>query len=391
MINHGVSPQRLRALICVSALAAAVVTAFATPGTAQAQQATGEPIKIGAILAITGPGAGLGGPTRNGILLAEKAVNASGGVRGRPIRVIIEDDASNPDNARTKANALVHNEKVVGLLGPSQIAQALSTGAITDPLKLPQIVPAGLSVPVERERKCIYHVLPSQELNARALMEYAATALKAKRVGVLHDSGYGNAVMGALKAISSSYPGVEFVTIEKFEIGATDVTTQAAKVRAANPDAVMVIATSGVPFRAVKQVRLEAPVIAAIGSSSYSYVKAMGEGADNVVIPEFLVGEDPLPHQKAFVDMYRQEYKETPKNFEAAGWDMVQFMVAALRAVGPEAKPAEVCEWLRRPHSGILADYDFREPDLTGMKLPSYVYSKLVKGEYTRLPFRVAK
>ena len=72
MIKHGVSPQRFRALICVSALTAAVVTTFATPGTAQAQQATGEPIKIGAILAITGPGAGLGGPTRNGILLAEK-------------------------------------------------------------------------------------------------------------------------------------------------------------------------------------------------------------------------------------------------------------------------------------------------------------------------------
>ena len=126
MIKKGVNPQSLRALMCVSAFAAAVVTAFATPGTAHAQQATGEPIKIGAILAITGPGAGLGGPTRNGILLAEKAVNASGGVRGRPIRVIIEDDASNPDNARTKANALVHNEKVVGLLGPSQIAQALS-------------------------------------------------------------------------------------------------------------------------------------------------------------------------------------------------------------------------------------------------------------------------
>ena len=119
--------------------------------------------------------------------------------------------------------------------------------------------------------------------------------MKVKRVGVLHDSGYGNVVMNALKSISASYPGIEFVAIEKFEIGATDVTTQAAKVRAANPETVMVIATSGTPFRAVKQVRLEVPVIAAIGSSSYEYVKAMGEGADNVVIPEFLVGEDPLP------------------------------------------------------------------------------------------------
>ena len=71
------------------------------PGIASAQPASGEPIKIGAVLAITGPGAGLGGPTRSGILLAEKAVNAAGGVRGRPIKVIIEDDASNPDNART--------------------------------------------------------------------------------------------------------------------------------------------------------------------------------------------------------------------------------------------------------------------------------------------------
>lgn len=361
------------------------------PAVAGAQQATGEPIKIGAVLALTGPGAGLGIPTRNGVLLAEKEINASGGVRGRPIRVIIEDDASNPDNARTKANALVHNEKVVGLLGPSQVAQIVAAGAVTDPLKLPHIVPAGLSVPVERERRCIYHLLPSQELNARALMEYAANGIKAKRVGVLHDSGYGNVVMNALKSIAGSYPGVEFVAIEKFEIGATDVTTQAAKVRAANPEAVMVVATSGTPFRAVKQVRLDVPVIAAIGSSSYEYVKAMGEGADNVVIPEFLVGEDPLPRQKAFVDAYKKEYNHLPKNFEAAGWDMVQFMVQALRAVGPDAKPADICEWLRRPHQGVLADYDFREPDLTGMKLPSFVYSKLVKGQYTRLPFQVAQ
>src|SRR5688500_1621476 len=89
-----------------------------SPAAAQAQPASGEPIKIGAVLSVTGPAAGLGIPTRNGILLAEKAVNAAGGVRGRPIRIILEDDASNPDNARTKTTALVHNEKVAALLGP---------------------------------------------------------------------------------------------------------------------------------------------------------------------------------------------------------------------------------------------------------------------------------
>ena len=71
--------------------------------------------------------------------------------------------------------------------------------------------------------------------------------------------------------------------------------------------------------------------------------------------------------------------------------DLCAKAMPPLRAVGPDAKPAELCEWLRRPHKGVLADYDFREPDLTGMKLTSFIYSKLVKGQYTRLPFRVEK
>jgi len=166
------------------------------------------------------------------------------------------------------------------------------------------------------------------------------------------------------------------------------VTTQAAKIRASNPDAVMVISSSAMPFRAVKQVRISAPVIGAIGSSSYEYVRAMGEAADNIVVPEFLVGEDPLPHQKDFVEAYKKEYNETPKNFEAAGWDIVHFMVAALRATPAGAKPADTCAWLRRAHQGVLANYDFRDKDLTGMKLSSFIYSKLVNGKYTRLPFR---
>ena len=67
-----------------------------------AQQPTGAPIKIGAVLSLTGPGAGLGGPERNGILLAEKRINERGGVRGRPLQILIEDDGSKPDIAKRR-------------------------------------------------------------------------------------------------------------------------------------------------------------------------------------------------------------------------------------------------------------------------------------------------
>ena len=62
----------------------------------------------------------------------------------------------------------------------------------------------------------------SEVLNAKAMLEYTTKALKAKKVGVLHDSGYGQLVLNALQSQSAGY-GIEFVAVEKFEVGATDV------------------------------------------------------------------------------------------------------------------------------------------------------------------------
>jgi branched-chain amino acid transport system substrate-binding protein len=352
-------------------------------------QTSGEPIKIGAIVSATGAGAGLGIPERNGMLLAEKTINAKGGINGRPIKLIVEDDASNPDTALSKANDLLFSQKVVGLIGPSLTASTVAIGGVTHANKIPQIAFTGIGPAVEKERKCLAHVLPPQKLNAQALLEYAKS-IKATKVGVLHDAGYGNVVMAEIRPLADSY-GVKLVAVEKFEVGATDTTTQAAKVKAAQPDALFIIATSATPFRNVKQLQMAQPVVAAIGSSSYEYVNAMGPGADNVVIPEFVVGEDPLPHQKAFVDLYKQTYNSTPKNFEAAGWDAVHVMAQAISKAGPNATPQAICDAMRGPYSGVLANFNFSADDMTGIPLSSFVFSKLVNGKYTRTPFRIAQ
>ena len=352
-------------------------------------QTSGEPIKIGAIVSATGAGAGLGIPERNGMLLAEKTINAKGGINGRPIKLIVEDDASNPDTALSKANDLLFGQKVVGLIGPSLTASTVAIGGVTHANKIPQIAFTGIGPAVEKERKCLAHILPPQKLNAQALLEYAKS-IKATKVGVLHDAGYGNVVMAEIRPLADSY-GVKLVAVEKFEVGATDTTTQAAKVKAAQPDAVFIIATSATPFRNVKQLQMAQPVVAAIGSSSYEYVNAMGPGADNVVIPEFVVGEDPLPHQKAFVDLYKQTYNSTPKNFEAAGWDAVHVMTQAIGKAGPNATPQAICDAMRGPYSGVLANFNFSADDMTGIPLSSFVFSKLVNGKYTRTPFRIAQ
>src|SRR5580700_7439857 len=368
---------------CVTAIA----TLLAGPPSVQAQQ--GEPIKIGAVVALTGPGAGLGQPERNGMLLAEKVINEKGGIKGRPIKILIEDDGSKPDNAKSKAERLIFDEKVLVLLGPSLTASTGAVSAITNAEGMAELACTGLGPKIELTYKTLYHLLPPQVLNARAMLEYTTKVLKAKKLGVLHDTGYGQVVMNSLHGLTGEY-GVEFVSVEKFEVGATDTSAQAAKVRAADPDVVFIIATSPVPFRNARQVRISQPIVSAIGSSSYDYVRGMGEFADDVVFPEFVVGEDPLPHQVAFVEKYRQTYNSLPKNYEAAGWDAVHIIAKAVETAGANAKHEEIARAIRGPYAGVFAAYNFAADDMTGIQLSSYVYSKLVKGAFARLPF-VAK
>ena len=160
-----------------------------------------------------------------------------------------------------------------------------------------------------------------------------------KKLGVLHDSAYGNIVMAKIKEVSPDYP-VEIVAVEKWEVGATDATTQAAKVKAAGPDAVAVIGNSATPFRNARQIRMTVPLLSALGTATYEYVKAMGDAADNIVFAEFLVAEDPLPGQVAFVDAFRKEYGVLPKTMEASAWDAFNAVAAGLARSAPTLSPA---------------------------------------------------
>jgi branched-chain amino acid transport system substrate-binding protein len=367
--------------------AATIIVAYNRPALAQ-----GEPIKFGAVLSVTGVGAGLGVNERNGLLLAEKTINSKGGFKGRPIRIIVEDDTSNPDTAVTKVNDLIFNQKVITVFGGSLLGPSVAIGGITDSAKIPQLTFTGLGPAVELKRKCVFHMLPPHELNARGLFEYARS-IGANKVAVLHDTGYSNVVMREINNVAGDYKDIQVVSPEKYEMAATDATAQAAKLRALNPDAIFVIGTTATPFRAIRQLQMKQPIVAVNGASSYEVLNAMGPTvANDIVFPEFIVNEDPLPNQKEFVELFRKEMNGgRAKNFEAAAWDAVQIVMRALDKVGPDAGGEKLCTAMRAPYTGVMANYNFSADDMTGIGLSSFVFSKLVNGQYTRTPFRINK
>src|ERR1700751_1215028 len=236
--------ETTRRSVLMGTMSSLAAGCFATSALAQQN----DPITIGVVLCLTGPGAALGQAERSGIRLAEKVLNEAGGVNGRAIRVLVDDDGSKPDIAKSKAEALIFNEKIALLIGSSLTASTGAIAALTNSEKMTQLALTGLGPEIELTYKSLFHLLPPQALNAKAMLEYTK-AQNFKKIGVLHDSGYGQLVYNNLKTMGSEY-GVSFVAGEKFEVAAQDVSTQAAKVRAADPEAVYVIATSSVPFRA---------------------------------------------------------------------------------------------------------------------------------------------
>jgi branched-chain amino acid transport system substrate-binding protein len=256
-------------------------------------------------------------------------------------------------------------------------------------MNFPLVTISGLNPAVEKDRTCVFHMFAPQELNARALLSYAQ-AQGYKKLALLHDSGYGAVLANLMQPLLSQY-GVELIATEKFEASANDATPQAAKVKAANPEAYFVIAANPTPFRNLRQLQATQPIIAAIGSSTYEAVKAMGPGANNIVFADFMVAEDPLPFQKDFVDGYKKEYGALPKNFEAAGWDLVNIFAQAVKSAGPSATPDKICEAIRKQEfNGVLvAKRSFGAADMTGIKLSDFVFSKVDNGVYSRLPFHL--
>lgn len=361
------------------------VAAALMPGlSARAQQPAGAPVKVGVLVSVTGAFALIGRAQRESYLLAQKVVNERGGVNGRPLQLMIEDDGSNPDTAVTKVNQMV-SSGAVAVLGPTGLAATVATGGITSQKGLPQLATAGIALPAERERKCVFHMMPAQQINAAGLLTYAADAAKAKRVAVLYDSGIGQAVMNVMKDIAPQY-GVNFVAAEKYDLTATDMSSQAAKVKAASPDLVLVVATSPTPFRNLRQLKVAAPMVATLATALYDTVKAMGDSAEGVTFVEYLVAENPRPREAEFVELFKAEYNKLPKNFEAAAWESVMVATKALRQV-PTAEPDKLCASIRTRYSGAHTDYDFGAADMTGIRLSSFVYSRVQDGKFVRLPF----
>ena len=192
---------------------------------------TGEAIVIGAIVSATGPNSALGLQERNVLQMMETSINAAGGVLGRPLKLVIEDDTSDAQAAVTAANKLIDQDKAVALIAATGSASTVAVKAITATKGLPQMAMAAANEITDKApMDWIWRTPQKDSMAAARALTYISGTLKLKKIAVLHDeNAFGTSGATEIANTASKY-GLEIVATESYKTADTDLTAQLTKI-----------------------------------------------------------------------------------------------------------------------------------------------------------------
>jgi branched-chain amino acid transport system substrate-binding protein len=320
------------------------------------------PIRIGAILDLTGAGASLGGPQRTTLQMLEKEIQEQGGIDGRDVEVVIEDDRSTEDGAAQAANKLITEDKVHVLLGASRTGPSLAMKPIAASAGIPMISLAANAAIVEGDgSECVFKTAQNDQVVIERIGTYASEQGWGS-IGLARDSsGFGEGVADSLNAVGAD-AGFEVGTVEQFAPDATDFTAQMVNLRNAGADANIIWGippASGLAQQAYRQLGLQAPVIHSHGSGSAEFLETAGDAANGalvtvgrIVVADQIPQDDPQAEViSEFVDSYQQASGgDRPSPFAGYAYDAFHLAKDAIAEVGTDS--SAICD-----HLGQVKDY----------------------------------
>lgn len=364
----------------------------------QAEQGSGEGdvevYKIGAIFDITGPASSLGVPERDTALMLEEQINRQGGINGHPVDIIIEDNESNETKAVQVAKKLIEVDKVLAIAGPSTTGTSMAIIDTVQRNKVPMVsAAAGVSIvtPVE-ERKWVFKSAQNDTIVVEKIIDYLKTIGVQKVAFLSMNNAFGDSGRKEFVAAAPA-AGLEIVAEERFGATDTDMTAQLTRVKAAEPDAVIVWAippSASIVTKNYRQLGIEAPLLQSHGVGNRTFIELAGDAANGVIFPigKLLVAEelpDDDPQKQVLVEYakaYEEKYNQPRSTFGGHGWDAVSLILAALEKAGPDREKIRDELENTKNFVGISGVFNMSPQDHCGLQKDALILVKIVDGEW---------
>ncbi len=299
-----------------------------------------ETLKIGAPQPMTGPDAPFGDKFKKAYALAVDEINAKGGVNGRKLEVVIEDHQAKNPLAATVAEKLITQGKVLVLTGGRASGQAMEIASIAQRLKTPYLVdhPSADAI-TAKGFEWVFRQNPTGSIYPEAFHKFVTDVPGAmpKSVAVVYDNSLfgktiGNATMAFLKS-----KNVAIVDDEAYPVNTLDFKPIMTKVKANNPDMLLLVAVSTTDAilmtRHAKEIGIKARAFVGFGGGFgvADFAKQLGPLAENVFSSAAWSGNPNDPVTKAFYKNFQARYQIHPHEHEVEGYSAIYVIADAMK------------------------------------------------------------
>lgn len=355
--------------------------------------AAAEPIKVGAILAVTGPASFLGAPEAKTLEMFVEQMNQAGGASGHKIELLIKDSGAKPENAISMAKQLIDEEKVLAIIGPSTSGETMAIKNICEEGKTILLSCAAAEAIVNPVANHVFKTPQKDSDAARRILEVMKDAGITKIGVITSNAGFGIAGGQQLAKLAPEY-GVTIAISETYDKQETDLTGVLTKLKGAEVEAVVnwsIVPAQSLVAKNMRQIALDVPLFQSHGFGNIKYVEAGGEAANGTIFPcgRLLVADvlpDGHPQKQVLVKYksdYESRYNEDASTFGGHAYDALLILAEAIKKAG-SVEPEQVREAIENLQGvvGTGGVFNFSAQDHNGLDKDAFEVLTVKDGQF---------
>jgi branched-chain amino acid transport system substrate-binding protein len=301
--------------------------------------AAADTIKVGEFASLTGSEASFGQSSHKGTALAIDQINQAGGVLGKKIDLISEDNQCKQGESATIVKKFISRDHVVAVLGEVASGRSLEAARICQDNKIPQISPSSTNPKVTETGDYIFRVCFTDPFQGKLLADFGLKTLNAKRVAVLTDvaSAYSVGLADYFKQPFVAGGGT-IIGEQKYNSHDKDFKAQLTAIKAENPDAIFVpgyFTEVGLIVLQARQLGIQVPLFGGDGWEAPELIQIAGDSLKNTYYSTHFSPFKDTPEVQAFVKAFQAKYNgETPDAMAALGYDSALVLADSIKRAG---------------------------------------------------------
>jgi branched-chain amino acid transport system substrate-binding protein len=318
-------------------MAALIATACRPGREAQTTDSSGD-IPVGVFGALTGDQAAFGTSTVQGVTIAAEEINAAGGLLGRKIRLVVEDDQGRPDEAASVVTKMITSDEVLALIGENSSNQSLAAAPIAQANGVPMISPSSTNPAVTEKGDHIFRVCFTDPYQGKALATFVRDTLKLDSAAMLVDRRNDYSVgLAAVFRREFESKGGKIVAEQSYSGGDSEFRPQLTTIRGASPKVLFIpgfYTDVGQIAIQARDLGLDVPLVGGDGWDSPTVIQIGGKSVEGSYFSDHYFVGDTRPVVQNFVQKYEKRHGRKPEATAALGYDALHILANAVRAAG---------------------------------------------------------